>query len=124
LYRPVCGCDNVTYRNICSAEQQNGIFPGAWREGTCTGFEFDVVPTYSDKDLTFTFVQALNDTRIANLFIADRDGVILYYKTLYPDLSGRVELNIVEFSGFKPGVYIMFMFNNQGEYRYKKIVKY
>jgi hypothetical protein len=24
-YKPVCGCDGVTYRNICSAEIQNGI---------------------------------------------------------------------------------------------------
>jgi len=33
LYRPVCGCDNITYYNACEAENKSGI--NLYTEGTC-----------------------------------------------------------------------------------------
>lgn len=123
-YKPVCGCDGVTYRNICAAEIQNGIRAGQWRDGSCSGLEFDIYPTYTHDNLNFAFVQPQNVTTIANLAIIDQYGAMIMYRTLYPDLSGRVDLFITETSYYRPGVYIMFLYNGKGDYRYKKFVKY
>ncbi|MEI7977368.1 MAG: Kazal-type serine protease inhibitor domain-containing protein [Bacteroidota bacterium] len=123
-YKPVCGCDGVTYRNICSAEIQNGILPGQWRDGTCSGLEFDIIPTITNAYLTFTFVQPINTTTIAQMVIIDQYGAMVYYRTLYPDLSGRVEMQISETEHYRPGVYIMLVYNEKGDYRFKKFIKY
>lgn len=122
-YYPVCGCDGVTYRNICSAEMQNGIRQGQWRDGSCSGLEFDIYPTYTNDKLHFAFVQPQNVTTTANLVIIDQYGSMILYQTLYPDLSGRVEFDI-EMISYKIGVYIMFLYNGRGDYRYKKFVRY
>jgi hypothetical protein len=123
-YKPVCGCDGVTYRNICAAELQNGISPGQWRDGSCSGLEFDIFPTYTNNNLNFSFVQPQNVTTLANLVIIDQYGAMMKLQTLYPDLSGRVDLFITETAYYRPGVYIMFLYNGRGDYRYKKFVRY
>jgi hypothetical protein len=123
-YKPVCGCDGVTYRNICAAELQNGISPGQWRDGSCSGLEFDIFPTYTHDNLNFSFVQPQNVTTTANLVIIDQYGAMMKFQTLYPDLSGRVDLFITETAYYRPGVYIMFLYSGNGDYRYKKFVRY
>ena len=68
--------------------------------------------------------QLQNVTTTANLCIIDQYGAMLFYKTLYPDLSGRVDIFLTETANYRPGVYIMFLYNARGDYRYKKFVKY
>lgn len=123
-FKPVCGCDGKTYRNQCSAEMQNGILPGQWRDGSCSGLEFDIIPTYTHDNLEFSFVQPQNVTTTAQLVIIDQNGAIMMSRTLYPDLSGIVKLTITETNNYKLGVYVMFLYNGKGDYRYKKFVKY
>ncbi|MES2381416.1 MAG: Kazal-type serine protease inhibitor domain-containing protein [Bacteroidota bacterium] len=122
-FKPVCGCDGITYRNVCNAEYQNGV--NYYRDGSCSGLEFDIYPNFTPDNLNFAFVQPQNTTASANLAIVDAFGAMLYYKTIYPEsLTGRVDLLITETQMFRPGVYIMFLYNGKGDYRFKKFVKY
>ncbi len=121
-YKPVCGCDAKTYRNTCEAQYRNGVIN--WTDGTCSGFEFDIYPTYVSSFIHFTFVQRQNDFTRAELLICDYFGSTLYKQTLTPDQSGRVELLINDVIAFRPGPYIIYIFNNRGDYRWKKFVKF
>jgi len=42
-YQPICGCDNVTYRNECFAVAA-GIINGAFTDGPCEFMDFDFNP--------------------------------------------------------------------------------
>ncbi len=122
-FRPVCGCDGKTYRNICNAQFQNGV--NFYTDGSCSGLEFDIYPNFTADNLNFSFVQPQNVTTTATLVIIDAFGAVMYLKTLYPEaLTGRVDLLITETQNYRLGAYIMFLYNGRGDYRYKKFVKY
>jgi hypothetical protein len=45
-FTPVCGCDNVTYRNECAAFYWGGLYSGSWTGSTvCGNFGIDFYPT-------------------------------------------------------------------------------
>jgi hypothetical protein len=49
MYEPVCGCDNVTYRNECNAVAA-GIINGAYTQGPCEFMDFDFTPNPWGRD--------------------------------------------------------------------------
>lgn len=49
-YQPICGCDNVTYRNECFAVAA-GIINGAFTDGPCEFMDFDFTPNPVGRDL-------------------------------------------------------------------------
>src|SRR6186713_2907186 len=57
-FYPICGCDNVTYRNLCEAQNRHGIL--AYVDGPCSGFEFDIRPNMATYSINFTLVQLGN----------------------------------------------------------------
>jgi len=128
-YKPVCGCNGVTYRNDCEATH-NGIAQGRWTDGTCSGFEFDITPTFvtNDDHISFSLIQ--NSTNVTTILIIDMYGKPMYYRTIasseFFDYSGQkkaiVEIN--EFLGWQVGTYLMMVYNGKGTYRYKKFVKF
>jgi hypothetical protein len=129
-YKPVCGCDGVTYRNACSAEIHYGINPGSYTDGTCSGLEFDIIPTITNSYVTFTFSQLQTKAANADLYIIDQYGALMVFKTVYLDPSScdgfscKNSFPIIEVQNFKPGVYIIFLYNGRGDYRYQKMIKY
>ncbi|MEN9459191.1 MAG: hypothetical protein RL135_1796 [Bacteroidota bacterium] len=122
-YRPVCGCDGITYRHDCDARYRNGV--QTWSDGPCSGFEFDLIPTFvTDFDiLRLTFVQ--NTGKPATLYLLDYFGKIMIQRTLpaSDNFAAPFQFDLPEINSMRPGPYIVIIFNSQGTYRYKKFVK-
>jgi hypothetical protein len=114
---PVCGCDGITYNNICEARAWNGIF--YWTEGACgtTGIneeiqhKFSVYPNPAKGFFTLTGINASVDIMVYNI-----QGKLM--------LTHKVETNTkINISTFKPGVYIInIVDNNNHSSRFKLTV--
>ena len=115
-YYPVCGCDNKTYRNVCDATLRNGVL--TYVDGSCTGFEFDIIPTIDPFSITFTLVQAT--PRTAQLFIVDINGRTWIQRPLF---AVDRQFYTIEISTLNYGPYILYIYDSNGSYRWKKFVK-
>lgn len=115
-YEPVCGCDGKTYRNLCEAENKYGV--QSTTPGSCSGFEFDIIPTYSPYYIYFTLVQATpNFTR---LFVVDYYGKLWYERQIAAAPREDLQINITYLT---PGPYIIYVYDSKGTYRWKKFIK-
>ncbi len=121
---PVCGCDQNTYRNDCVARYRAGNL--TWSEGPCSGFEFDIYPTFVSQNdvLRVTFVQ--NTGIQANFFIIDYFGKVLIQRTLPPrsQFNDPFIFDLPEIIDFRQGTYIVMIYNASGTYRFKKFVRF
>lgn len=117
-YNPVCGCDNKTYRNYCDAHFRHGV--QKYTDGTCSGFEFDILPNYTSTELSFTLVQTTNPTFI-KMAIMDAFGKIVLLENV--TVINRYYATI-DVSYFLQGVYFIFVYDSKNNYRYRKFVKY
>lgn len=115
-YYPVCGCDQKTYRNVCDAQLRNGV--RTYTDGSCSGFEFDLLPTYSPFLINFTIVQT--NPQFARLFIVDMAGRVWIQREI--SAAPRTYLPI-EIGSLNYGTYLVYVYNSQGTYRYKKFVR-
>ncbi len=122
-YRPVCGCDGITYRHVCEAQYRNGVTQ--YTDGPCSGFEFDLIPNFvSGTDvLRFTFVQ--NTGQPASFYVLDYFGKVMMQRILpaSDNFAAPYIFDMPEISEMRPGPYIVIVVNSKGTYRYKKFVK-
>ncbi len=72
-YIPVCGCNNVTYRNQCEAYNNYGV--NFWKSGVCSGIDLDFYPnpvsnaSFLTINLSHTeFVYANADVKIVDMY--------------------------------------------------------
>lgn len=115
-FYPVCGCNNKTYRNDCEAKYRYGV--RTTTEGSCSGYEIDILPNYDPYQIYFTLVQARpNFTR---LFIVDMFGKLWWQKEI---TAAPREYFTVDISYLSPGNYLLFVYDTKGTYRYKKFVR-
>ena len=122
-YKPVCGCDKITCRNDCEARYRNGVM--FFSEGPCSGFEFDMIPNFVGEFdvMRFTFVQ--NTGKPATMLVMDYFGKILIQRNLpaSDNFAAPFMFDMPEVNSFRPGPYIVIVYNVQGAYRFKKFVK-
>jgi len=117
-YNPVCGCDNKTYRNLCEATFRYGV--QQYIDGTCSGFEFDILPNFTAGLLQFTVVQSTNPNFI-RMVIMDSFGKQVRTENI--SLVNRY-YSTLDVSNLQQGVYFIFVYDSKDNYRYHKFVKF
>jgi hypothetical protein len=105
-FDPVCGCDGVTYRNICSAENQYALSSGNWTVGPCSSFAYDISPNQ-----VIDLIHLKIKKKIPGYFVVtvyDVFGHIFFTQVFnYTDISTDYEPYEISVLGFQQGVYIM-----------------
>ncbi|MES2558484.1 MAG: T9SS type A sorting domain-containing protein [Bacteroidota bacterium] len=114
-FEPKCGCDSKTYRNLCDI-RRNGVL--SYTEGSCSGYEFDIFPTYNPYYIYFTLVQVTPN--FSRMTIVDLYGKLWWEK----DISAMPrEYFQIDITYLTPGPYIIYVYDTKGTYRWKKFVK-
>ncbi len=126
-YEPVCGCDQVTYRNRCAAEQWGGLinngFCLGWTEETvCGNFDFDFIPSgVTNQPVKFSLF--MKSTGSASLYIYNRFGALMYTDFFNASSTGIVisgqDINL---QSLEIGIYVAVVVVN-GERQSKKFGK-
>ncbi len=116
-YRPVCGCNGVTYRNECSAYFAGGV--NYHNNGTCENFGFDILQNPVLYYLTLSVYTSKSDRvllQVWNLF-----GKI-EYEDYFVGYEASVTEKIIDTYNWPRGMYIVVV-NVNGEQQTKKLVK-
>lgn len=95
VYQPVCGCDNVTYRNECLAIAA-GIVNFGYVDGPCEFMDFDFSPNPVNTAGEMKLKIICKDVTDINVWIFDAFFRQRYYQVsrqfqdieLYPDVRG------------------------------------
>jgi hypothetical protein len=74
---PVCGCDGVTYRNLCHAQYATVL---QWVDGPCEQVAIDIYPNPVANWLYLTVATKFEAN--VDIYIFDRNGNIMYSQFL------------------------------------------
>lgn len=117
MFRPVCGCNYITYRNECVSYNIFGI---NWvlSNGICQNdvFEFDFYPNPSSEIINFSLEYF--DQGNMTLQIFDTYGKLMY---LNNKASVKRFDDIIQVGSFRPGLYIVTVISGN-LYKAKKLI--
>lgn len=114
-FEPVCGCDNITYRNVCRANAEGIMY---YNMGSCEPLAIDINPNPVDQTLFLKAVLKSADN--LTIFITDINGQE-YYRRYFNNIT-YLDYPI-EVSGFRNGIYLVFAVTGD-TYVYKKLAKH
>ncbi len=117
VYDPVCGCDNITYNNLCEARNYGGIIH--WSDGPCstTGIQditSEIIKIFPNPFKDFIYLTGINIK--SKVFIYNTTGILLFTKDIYEDSN-------LDFSKYQPGIYFIKIIDRQNRNYQFKIVK-
>lgn len=113
-YQPVCGCDGITYRNVCNADNAGLLSFGS---GICENIAMDINPNPTINDIYIRILTKV-ETDI-NFYIFDHFGRLLFVRKFSLTKDVYYPMNLSEWD---LGIYIIIAETN-GDYVYKKINK-
>ncbi|MFN8166054.1 MAG: T9SS type A sorting domain-containing protein [Bacteroidia bacterium] len=112
-YMPVCGCDNVTYRNECAAYYWGGLLYSYWTQGPCEPFDFDFYPTYVYLNPVH-FSLYMKQPGSATLYIYNAMGNLVYSDYFYAPYADYTYTKELPLQSLQQGVYLaMVLVNGQ-----------
>jgi hypothetical protein len=113
-FEPLCGCDNVTYRNLCFLQAAGVNF---FTDGPCEGAAFDFNPNPS---IDFVNLRAITNQAVTyRIFITDLYGKF-YYDRFFNNQT-LLDLQI-DTNPFPQGVYYVFLYTGF-YFEGKKLIK-
>lgn len=112
---PVCGCDEVTYRNFCHWQHAALNF---YEEGPCEQVAFHFYPNPVTESINLRL--ATRYEADVNLYIYDRNGNIMYYRYLYGVTNEVWYIPVYE---YRQGIYIIIA-ESMGEVYSAKFMKW
>jgi hypothetical protein len=115
-YDPVCGCNNITYRNLCYAQNEGVI---AFSDGICEPIAIDFNPNPVSDVIYVTLI--LKEQGGVNFWIYDYWGSQYYFQSFSNITEQTFTINV---NVFPQGVYALIAVNDKGEHVAKKMVKF
>jgi hypothetical protein len=115
-FYPVCGCDNITYRNLCFAQNQGLL---SYAEGPCEPIVMDFNPN-PVIDVAY-LKMVLKQESTVNFWIYDYYGKEYFFQSYGTTKEMLLDLNV---NTFPPGIYILIAVTGNGDMTQSKLVKY
>jgi hypothetical protein len=120
-YEPVCGCNNVTYRNGCSAYYWGGLYSQSWVDGPCETFDFDFYPT-AITNFPVHFSAYRKTPGSVTLYVYDSMGTLCYSDYFYVSVPFSIITKEIPLENLLRGIYIAYIVSD-GEVKYLKFAK-